>query len=338
MTELKSDKRQLMAYTGSQGNVVSVIKGSFAEGKAAGMCFISVRTIGGMDVMILPDRGLDIAHLIYKGVKISFMSRNGIVSPASADRQKEGFVRYFTGGMLTTCGLRNVGPDCVDDNGEYHPTHGRYSLIQAEDICIERPDIQTAVISGTIRETALFGHDLTVRRMIRISDADSSISITDCLMNNSTEEEEIMVLYHYNFGYPFLQEGCEVRFMGSDIVTPRTPEAAGGIDKYTEISAPVDGYSEQVFFHEQQGNGSGMAFAEVLSPNTGISARLEYDAEVLPVLTQWKSMRSGDYALGLEPSNNFVMGRKPERANGTLKKIKPFEEIEFKTALRLKKI
>jgi hypothetical protein len=40
-------------------------------------------------------------------------------------------------------------------------------------------------------------------------------------------------------------------------------------------------------------------------------------------------MASGDYALGLEPSNNFVLGRVKERENGTLKRIEAGETIRF---------
>jgi len=45
-------------------------------------------------------------------------------------------------------------------------------------------------------------------------------------------------------------------------------------------------------------------------------------------------MRSGDYALGLEPSNNLVMGRVRERENGTLRKIAPFGSVEMAICLQ----
>jgi hypothetical protein len=62
----------------------------------------------------------------------------------------------------------------------------------------------------------------------------------------------------------------------------------------------------------------------------GIGLYIEYDKENLPNLTQWKSMKSGDYALGIEPCNCFVKGRKEERENGTLKTIAAFSKLEFK--------
>ena len=39
-------------------------------------------------------------------------------------------------------------------------------------------------------------------------------------------------------------------------------------------------------------------------------------------------MASGDYVLGLEPTNGYIMGRHDERENGTLKVLKAFESME----------
>jgi hypothetical protein len=39
-------------------------------------------------------------------------------------------------------------------------------------------------------------------------------------------------------------------------------------------------------------------------------------------------MAGGDYALGLEPTNCFIMGRKLERENGTLPVLKAFESVK----------
>ena len=50
-------------------------------------------------------------------------------------------------------------------------------------------------------------------------------------------------------------------------------------------------------------------------------------SENLPILVQWRSMASGDYALGLEPTNCYIMGRHAERENGTLPVLKPFESV-----------
>ena len=51
-------------------------------------------------------------------------------------------------------------------------------------------------------------------------------------------------------------------------------------------------------------------------------------SDSLPILAHWRSMASGDYVCGLEPTNCYIMGRKFERENGTLPVLKPFETVK----------
>ena len=49
----------------------------------------------------------------------------------------------------------------------------------------------------------------------------------------------------------------------------------------------------------------------------------------MPWLMHWRNMCSHDYALGLEPSNNQVLGRDRERRNGTLRSLAGYESQSF---------
>ena len=53
------------------------------------------------------------------------------------------------------------------------------------------------------------------------------------------------------------------------------------------------------------------------------------------MLVEWKSSRSHDYCIGLEPGNSSIMGRAPERENGTLKKISGYSQIDYTVTLGL---
>jgi hypothetical protein len=329
------DDRVLRQYTGGSAEINRVERIRFMEGKAKDSEAYDVTTGGGLRLVILPDRGLDIVSASYRGINLSFLSKNGVTGAAATNPLENEFLHYFSGGLLTTCGIRNVGPSCREDNGEYHPIHGRYNTIPATQVGVRRPDSETIEISGTIRETALFGCDLQLDRCIRIDNARTEISVEDVLTNHSAQAEEFMLLYHYNFGFPLLQEGCRLEFEPDDTVTPRTPEAARGMDRHTIIEAPDDRYDEQVFFHEQRGDENRYAGVRLINPSLGLVAELRYDTTVLPVLAEWKSMRSGDYALGLEPSNNFIKGRVEERRNGTLRTIEPHGTLRFRTILTI---
>ena len=73
----------------------------------------------------------------------------------------------LAGGMLATCGLRNTGPDCETDDG-YHPLHGLIAGVPAEQLAIQAdPEQGVLAISGQMRESALFGHNLLLQRKIR---------------------------------------------------------------------------------------------------------------------------------------------------------------------------
>lgn len=70
---------------------------------------------------------------------ISWISKCGIVSPYFYKKEGSDFLRTFTGGLLTTCGLTQAGTPCID-NGiiieEKLGLHGRISHIPAEKINI----------------------------------------------------------------------------------------------------------------------------------------------------------------------------------------------------------
>ena len=60
---------------------------------------------------------------------------------------------------------------------------------------------------------------------------------------------------------------------------------------------------------------------------------LAYEAEHLPILTEWKSVRSGEYVLGVEPGNSYISGMDNERAHGRVDRIGPFEKRVFRVKL-----
>ena len=67
--------------------------------------------------------------------------------------------------------------------------------------------------------------------------------------------------------------------------------------------------------------------AKLENTELGISMTISWSGDTLPILSQWRSMASGDYVLGLEPTNCYIMGRHDERINGTLPVLKAFESI-----------
>jgi len=295
-------------------------KVTLEEGKARGTAVIEAATAGGLQLDILPDTGLDIGKVTFRGINVSFISKNGYDSPASIMPYENEFLNTFPGGMLYTCGLRSTGSAHMDGE-EWHPLHGRYHSLSAEQISMQVVD-DVIEIKGVMRETALFGHCFEVKRTISIPVFGAQVSIKDELTNLSFKPEEYALLYHCNFGYPFISDKAKVVLPEKRKTSPRTPFAADMLGRETAFSVPVPGEGERVFFHEEMDR-----WAELANEELDIKMQLTW-SDTLPVLAHWRSMASGDYVCGLEPTNCYIMGRRFERENGTLPKLEPFETVK----------
>lgn len=291
-----------------------------AEGKSKGMDVIEVCTAGGLQVDILPDTGLDIGQVRYKGTNVTFISKNGYDSTAAINPYELEFLNTFPGGLLYTCGLRTTGGPHRDGE-EWQTQHGRYHGLSAEPVAILEEE-DCIIIKGTVRETALFGYNLQLKRTIRIPVMGAEICVSDELTNMGFQPEEYALLYHCNFGFPLVSEDAHLELPRERKTSPRTPFAATGLGKETTFDKPTPGEEERVFFHENMAHKAAIV-------NETIHTRMEMTwSDTLPILAHWRSMASGDYVCALEPTNCYIMGRKFERENGTLPKLQSFETVK----------
>ena len=317
-------------YIGNPSQLVSVRRVNLAEGKAKGTEIIEARTAGGLELEILPDTGLDIGQCRFRGINMSWMSKNGYDSPAVISSHETEFIHTFPGGLLYTCGLRSAGP-ANRDGDEWHPLHGRYHSLAAEQVCAEIEG-EEIIVRGTIRETALFGHVLEVRRKIRIPAYGSAVTVEDIVSNQTAQDEEYMQIYHCNFGYPLLSENARLILPEDRETVPRTPLAAEGLGRECVFDSPVPGEEERVFFQKMRKEHR----ATLENRELGVSMTISWSGDTLPILSQWRSMASGDYVLGLEPANCYIMGRHDERENGTLPVLRAFETIRNEVRIEFK--
>ena len=308
-------------YIGNPAQLVTLPRVCIEEGKAKGTSVIEVKTAGGLDLDILPDAGMDLGQCRYNGINMSWMSKNGYDSPAAFIPYEKEFVNTFPGGLMYTCGLRSAGP-ANRDNGEWHPIHGRYHSLQAEQISTEITDDEI-IVKGILRETALFRHCLEVKRTIRIPVFGSAVTVEDTVTNQTPRDEEIMQIYHCNFGYPLLSEKAKLVFPEERETIPRTDFAKTGLGRECEFDKPIAGEGERVFFQKMRKE----FWARLENPTIGVNMTISWSGDTLPILSHWRSMASGDYVLGLEPTNCYIMGRHDERENGTLPVLRAWESV-----------
>ncbi|MEI6132111.1 MAG: aldose 1-epimerase family protein [Bacillota bacterium] len=323
----KYSRVELLKYCGNIDQIASVSESEITDGRGAGIRTFKVNTGGGLDFEVLPSRCLDISSLSYKGVNLSFLSKNGIVNGS------DGFLNYVAGGMLFTCGLRNVGNPC-EENGEVHQLHGKIGTTPAKNAyakCFWEEDEYHMEMGGTMAETALFGHNLYLTRSIRTQLGKNEIAIHDSIENLSDQPEDFMLLYHLNFGFPFIDENTKLIFP-KNTLEPRTEIARSGMAESERLSQPIDGFFEHVYFRDVETD-DGWVIVKLENEELGIGAKIRYEKANLPILTQWKSMKSGDYVLGIEPCNCTVEGRKVAKERGSLKVIGAYGKVDVKLVL-----
>lgn len=326
-------KRELMKRIGDISQIAGAKQYTLDSGKAEGLHAVDVKTGGGLNFTILPGRGMDIAWADYKGMALSFISKTGVVHPAYFEPAGIGFLRSFYAGLLTTCGLTYMGAAC-EDEGKPLGLHGRASHLPAEDLCVSNEwdgDDFIMKVRGRIRESTLFGENITLTREIRSKLGENKIHLSDIVENCGYERQPLMLLYHFNLGFPLLDEGTKLVFPGGP-VKARDKEAEKGIGNYTEFSGPVHEYREQVFYHDpvskENGEVTALLYNEKLSLS-GLGFYLKYNKKQLPYFIEWKQTGEGDYTVGMEPATWYPEGRSEARKRGELIFIEPGEIKTF---------
>lgn len=325
-------KAELLKKVGNLEQIAYVRSAEYVEGKAAGLRTFEVSN-GEIEFTVLKDRCLDIGTLKYKGVPLNFLAKPGVTNPLWS-QEGDFTLRSIIGGMLFTCGLRNVGP-ANELFGEKHVMHGRLRNTPAHHICGDARwigDDYVIRMSGQTREAVLFGENLVLSRCIETKLGSNTITITDEIENEGFEEQPFMLLYHFNVGYPLLDDGAELLLPPHETI-PRDDYAIE-VEKAQCVQHPEDGFHERVYYHRLKA-ADGRATVALINEARGIGLAIEYDAEALPHFVQWKSMASGDYVMGLEPSNCHVGGAAKEQEAGMLRTLKPQEKQTIRIELRV---
>lgn len=336
MNENDDLKRQMLRYVGNFNQLFGIKEYTLSGGRANGVKAFDVKNGSGLEFTLVADRCLDIAGLTFKGINCSYLNKTGIVSPAYYEKDGVGFLRNFFGGFLTTCGLRNVGVPC-DDEGESFPLHGRISNIPAEEVSVSTEwidGVPVMVISGKMKEARMFGENLVLTRKIICRYGENKIHIQNTVENLGFRPEGLMVLFHFNLGYPLLDEEA-ILITPTGKLTPRDAEAHNGVNAYNRFQAPTPNYAEQVFYHKLNGAQSGETMVALVNENLGVAAALHFNNRQMGNFIQWKQMGEGEYVLGMEPANCLVAGRAEERKNGTLEYLQPGESKQFDIVVEL---
>lgn len=324
----------LRKYVGNINQVAGIRHFEYKDGKAKNVEAYEIKSGAGLEYTVLADRGLDISRANYEGTNFSYLSNNGVVSPAYFEEEGTKTLRSFIPGLLTTCGLTYYG---VPDKNEDGRTglHGRISNIPGEEISINKnlkDDEPYISVSGKIRQASFFGEYIIMERKIKSLLGKNKIVIKDSITNEGFEKQPFMILYHVNFGYPFLDEGAEI-IAPIDKVIPSTEHAKKGIEEHYKVEKPQMGYKEKVYYLDLIPGRDGSVTIGMINKKLGFGVYEKFNKEEFPRFIQWKQMGKGYYVMGLEPCTNYFEGRAQEREKGRLEYIKPGETKDFELEL-----
>lgn len=330
------NKRELLKYVGNFSQVFGIKEYTLSEGKSKGVKAFDVRNGSGLEFTVLADRCLDISGLSFKGINCSYMSKTGIVAPEYYNEEGIGFLRSFHAGFLTTCGLRNVGNPC-EDEGESFGLHGRISNTPSEEVCAFVDwvdDLPVLTITGKMREARLFGENLILQRKITCQYGKNTIHIENTIENCGFRKEPLMLLFHFNLGYPLLDENAML-VTPTEKLTPRDEVARMGIKTFNLFQPPTPEYPEQVFYHNLRKDSDENTSVALVNKNLELALAIHFNKNQFSNFTQWKQMGEGEYVLGMEPGNCYVGGRADARQNGALEYLAPGEIKKFDLVIEI---
>lgn len=315
-------------YLGHESQFASVEEHRLVGGKGDGIRLLEVNNGNGIMFTLSLDRAGDIARLYKDGRNLGFFAPCGYVAPTYYDKEGAGFLKSFTAGFLTTCGLTAVGSPCEDD-GEVLPLHGNISHTPCENVAWWIDDY--IHIKITVRDASLFGHKLLLMREFECPVGGDEIKMTDTVKNIGDEETPYMILYHFNMGYPLLSENSKVSVKSKGVM-PRNERANEGLDKALIMEKPQSGFVEQCYYYDME-----EGYAEIYNPDIDTKLSLSFDKEELPFFTEWKMMGKGEYVLGLEPGNCSPDGRDVMRKQGRLAFLLAGEEKTQHITIKIQK-
>ena len=324
----------LSRYVADMGQLAGIRPVTYSDGPEAGVRALEFRTGAGLSFTVLADRAMDVGLAEIDGVPLSFMTGVGYAHPAYYSAHESDWLRTFPGGLFVTGGLDTYGQP-ADDQGERYGLHGRASALAARGLSWDADwdgDEYVLKARGKMRQISFHGEHLQLTREITARLGENRFTLHDVVENLGTRPEAHMILYHFNVGFPLLDDGAvlEVDAARTDGLDERG-DAIAAVAR--QVQGPQYGYQEQVVVHDVTPGSDGWASARVnnagFNGGRGLSLTIRYRKEQLPFLWQWRNFKERGYVMGVEPGNADMRGRAYNRERGTLPILEVGERREY---------
>lgn len=323
-------KYELMRRVGSLAQVGGVQLFSYEEGHGRGVRGLEFRTGSGLRFVVLPDRGFDVGFAEYQGVGLCWLPPKLIAGPWYYEGDADGtnWLRVGLGGLFNTAGLVSIGTPEEIDTTQFgftqrmtarYGTHDRIALTPASRFTFGEEWVNDRCLvwaEGLVRQDIAYGENLSVSRRYESELGANFFRMVDVVTNEGWFPTVHQRLYHFNAGFPLVNDGSEVLAAVTEEPAPMhfstgQPASADGGDvpAWRRVTAPQAGFTHEGYVVGMKPDARGFVNVGIVNRHLrpdlgGLGVYLRYNASTLPVYVAWRMMREGLYALGMEPATN----------------------------------
>lgn len=341
-------RRELARRAGDSAALGGVRTVVLEDGSERGIRVVEFRTGSGLAFDVLVDRAMDIGPAEHAGLGFGWRSATGLRHPGLHENADEGglaWLRSFSG-LLVTVGLDHAGAVAETDAAHFHHPHrktvrhglhGRVANIPARLIGAGEAwngDECVLWAEGEVRQAAVFGEHLRLRRRIEADLGGDEIRLHDTVTNHGFDRTPHKFMYHVNFGWPLLDEGARV-------VAPirRTIRYTDSVREqrvsYRRMPGPQYPFVEQVYVHEVVGDDRGRVTTALVNDEREIAVSVSWSLAQFPGFVEWLHLREGAYTIGFEPTTRRVGGSQTGGDDGTTIWLEHGESRTYETSFRV---
>ena len=298
---------------------------------------------GALRIVIVPTRGMSIYQVKKGAIRLGWDSPvKELVHPQFIDLESRGGLGWLEGfnEWMVRCGLEFAGHPGRDqfvtntgDTAEMDLTlHGKIGNIPASEVevLVEKTPPYRITVRGTVHERLFFGPKLSLITEISTEPGSDNFRIHDTVTNHGSDDQEMQLIYHGNFGAPILEKGAEFLTAAKQII-PMNDHAAKGLDTWNQYAGPTPGFTEEVFLMEPWSDKDGRCMALLKNEDSTVGASVQWNVKELPYLALWKNTVAevDGYVTGIEPALSYPFNRRVERKHGRVPKLAPGKSRHF---------
>jgi hypothetical protein len=298
------------------------------NGAERGVRVIEMRSGGGLEAEIVVDRSFDIGRIALNGETLSWHAPHGYRHPALIDPHSDngqGFLRGMSG-FLATCGFDHIRQPETDENADNparYPLHGMGAHQPAQLIgygLSEHSPVPHLWCEAEVTQSMLFQGALRLRRRIEMPLGGTTLTIRDCVENIGPQPLSNMMLYHFNMGYPLVDEHSTIDLDPADDLW-----SSGDHDPRAPFGLPQAAHGSELSVHQPRAGG----ICRVTNPRRGLGLSIGFDTTTLPYLQLLRLRGAGTYMIGVEPCTAAKRSRNSAKEAGQMPLLAPGQSRDY---------